>query len=83
MDIAGHRLESLRGDPKLQESVEKKTLSADSTLSQKSPFGSWTSRPVMNHDYYIIYTMLYPLQLYIFSPFSTVFISFVTLALAM
>ena len=43
MDIAGHRLESLRGDPKLQESVEKKTLSADSTFTPTAP--GLTSKP--------------------------------------
>ena len=48
MDITGHPLESLRGDPKLQESVEKKTLSADSTFSQKSPFGSGLESPYMD-----------------------------------
>ena len=38
-----HPLELLRGDLKLQESVEKKTLSDETGLGQKSPFDSWTS----------------------------------------
>ena len=37
MDIAGHRLESLRGDPKLQESVEKKTFTGESTFTPTAP----------------------------------------------
>ena len=48
MDITGHPLESLRGDPKLQESVEKKTFTGESTftpifprLYQNHPNLSW------------------------------------------